>query len=286
MGAGVLIATSVDPVSGEENAQGELQVAGARAALPFRAARGESLLTREPERAARVQATLRALDAEHGGPVRAWLELGADTETVTRVEPAELSPLALARVLVERVEDGRLTRAEAFERITPAQLESTGTFTLALETPPPPLARGLAASPGAAAGRLALPDDAGAEPPHVLVIDDASPEDAPAIRAAAAIVATSGGLTADAAIAARALRKPCVVSAPLALGATAATALGAWVTVDGSSGAIYPGALPTRWTASSPFAATLRTWLGPDPLEPPAAALLRARAALAQARPA
>ncbi len=284
---GVLHVTSVDPVSGEEIATGELAIQGARAALPFRSMRGESVQTRAKQLADRIATQVRAIDAEHGHPVRVRFDVVDDAEALVSVEPLALSPAALVRTLVERVRHARLARDLALARITPLELESSGMFVLE-HAALAPYARGLAASPGAAAGRLALPADfdTAAGDARVLVIDDAAPEDAIAIRAAAAIIATSGGLTADAAIAARALRKPCVVSAPVRLGDRNQPARGDWVTVDGSTGEIHVGALPTRWAPSTPFAAELVSWLDPGPAERPADALIRWRNAAAQGRPA
>lgn len=282
--SGLLTVTSVDPVSGEELVAGELVTPGTRGALTFRSTRGDSLATRDTGLAHRVVTRLRELDAEHGGPVRARFDVSGSVESLRGVEPAALSPLGLVRVLVERVRDGRLARTHALARITPAELEAAGTY--ALEAPPPaPIAHGLAASAGAAAGRLALPADvtgASDGEPRVLVIDDAGPEDADAIRKAVAILATSGGLTADAAIAARALRKPCVVSTPLRMGDRDHPARGDWVTVDGTRGDVHVGRFPTRWAAATPFAAELVAWLAPEASERPGEALLRARNALAQ----
>jgi pyruvate,orthophosphate dikinase len=283
---GTLTVTSVDPVSGEELASGELLDAATRRATAFRAVRGESITSGHPELAARISDRLRALDGEHGRPVRARFEITGGNETLASVEPAPLSPSALVRVLAERVRDGRLARDAALARITPVELEATGTFMLGASRPAP-FTHGLAASGGAASGKLALPADFEREDPEprVLVIDDASPEDASAIRACVAIVATAGGLTADAAIAARALRKPCVVSTPLRLSDRDGAARGHWVTVDGSTGNVYLGALPTTWTPATPFAAEVLAWLAPEDDERPSAALVRAQRATAQAAP-
>ena len=281
---GVLQVTSVDPVSGEELASGELTMAGVRAALPFRATRGECVQTKSPELAARIAERLRALDAEHGAPVRARFDIANDLETFVSAERATLPALALVRVLVQRVADARLTKTDALGRIAPADLAACGSHVLDATTEKP-VAHGLAASGGAAVGRLATPKDvetATDGEPRVLVIDDASPEDAAAIRACVAILATSGGLTADAAIAARALRKPCVVSTPLRLSDPGSPGLGDWVTVDGTKGDVYAGVLATTWTPSTPHAADLVSWLAREGNESPAETLLRLRNAAAQ----
>lgn len=273
---GLLVLTSVDPVTGEERASGELTPVGARA-MAFRSARGESLAGRAPELADRLAARIAELDRAQGRPVRARIEIDARGERVEAVEVASLAPSALARVIAERCATARLERETALAWITRADAEGMGTFVLAAP-PPAAHARGLAASPGCASGRLALPDDVLAAKdgePRVVVVDDASPEDAAALRAAVAIIATSGGLTADAAIAARALRKPCVVSAPLRLGAPGGPARGDWVTVDGGRGEVHLGTLATTWTPATPHVAEIAGWLRLVPGESLAAALER-----------
>ncbi len=274
---GLLVVTSVDPVTGEERASGELMPAGARA-MPLWASRGDSLTARAPELVESLAARLAALDREHGRPVRVRIELAeGGVMREEAVEPATLSALGLARVIAERCAAARVERDAALAWITRADAEGMGTIALAA-APPPAHARGLGASPGCAAGRLALPHDvlaASDGEARIVVVDDASAEDAAAIRAAAAIVATSGGLTADAAIAARALRKPCVVSAPLRLGEPGGPARGDWVTVDGGRGEVYLGALATTWTPGSPHVAEIARWITLGAGESLAAALAR-----------
>jgi pyruvate,orthophosphate dikinase len=114
------------------------------------------------------------------------------------------------------------------------------------------IAKGQSASPGRATGPLALSaksaiDFAERGTPAVLVRTEMAAEDVPAIRVAAAIIITRGGITADGAIAARVLGKPCIV------GCTTVTLVaskelhagdaivreGEALTVDGSSGEIH-----------------------------------------------
>jgi pyruvate,orthophosphate dikinase len=83
------------------------------------------------------------------------------------------------------------------------------------------LAKGLGASPGEATGEIVFrAEDALALASHgktvILVRIETTPEDVPAMKAAAGIVTTRGGLTGDAAIVARSLGKPCIAGcAPL-----------------------------------------------------------------------
>ncbi len=113
------------------------------------------------------------------------------------------------------------------------------------------LATGIGASAGVATGHLAYSDSFISErrsrnEPYVLVAHALTKEDAPAAMGAVAIVTTTGGITADAAVMARALGKPCVVSASLKLvGQTLRDAKGSTFTegvevrVDGLAGEIH-----------------------------------------------
>lgn len=81
------------------------------------------------------------------------------------------------------------------------------------------LARGTGASPGIATGAIVFDSDDALElaakgTPTILVRIDASSDDVAAMRVAAGIVTTRGGITGDAAIVARTLGKPCIASCP------------------------------------------------------------------------
>src|SRR5690606_12110368 len=79
-----------------------------------------------------------------------------------------------------------------------------------------PIARGLAASPGAAVGRVVLDGRAvskGTASELILVRAETSAEDVETMRAVAGILTAAGGLTSHAAVVARAMGKPCVAGA-------------------------------------------------------------------------
>ena len=104
------------------------------------------------------------------------------------------------------------------------------------------LVRGLAASTGAASGRvrvLVSPKDGNQlEPGEVLVAPMTNPDWVPTIRRAAAVVTDGGGMTCHAAIVTRELGVPCVVGTR---SATSTLHDGELVTVDGAEGAVYEG---------------------------------------------
>jgi pyruvate,water dikinase len=105
------------------------------------------------------------------------------------------------------------------------------------------LVRGLAASPGLAAGtaRLLASPEHGKElvTGEILVATMTNPDWVPTIRRASAVVTEGGGMTCHAAIVARELGVPCVVGAR---GAMSILRAGEIITVDGSSGEVRAGA--------------------------------------------
>ncbi len=115
------------------------------------------------------------------------------------------------------------------------------------------LAKGQGASPGKAEGPLALTTEAAlafAEKgqPAVFVRNEMDATDVPAIRASAGVIIARGGITADGAVAARALGKPCIVGCTglvvtkSSLRAGASMLLeGARLTIDGATGTIEMG---------------------------------------------
>lgn len=130
---------------------------------------------------------------------------------------------AALRIAVEMEEEGLIDKTEALRRVDPDQLIQL----LAPVFDPEQkheaiesgdlLARGLAAGPGAAAGRIALTADRAAEMAQsgsvLLVRDETSPEDIVGMHASAGILTSRGGMTSHAAVVARGLGKPCIVGA-------------------------------------------------------------------------
>lgn len=113
------------------------------------------------------------------------------------------------------------------------------------------LVRGLGASPGVATGMvrvLSSPAEASKmRAGEVLVTTTTTPDWAPIMRRAAAIVTDAGGMTSHAAIVSRELGIPCVVGTREG---TRTLRDGTVVTVDGSSGVVVPGALSPAASAA------------------------------------
>jgi len=122
-----------------------------------------------------------------------------------------------------------------------------------------PIAKGLPASPGAVSGQLVFhPDDAvrwAKEGKQVILArTETRPDDVHGFYAAVGILTSRGGMTSHAAVVARAIGKPAVVGAEmieineekkyLRIGDTVLKE-GDWITIDGSTGNVYLGVVPT-----------------------------------------
>ena len=135
-----------------------------------------------------------------------------------------------------------------------------------------PIGTGLPASPGAASGRIVLSADAAIEAAAsgedvILVRPETSPDDVVGMQAAKGIVTHRGGLVSHAAVVARGWGIPAVVGAPdvhfagtsVTIGNTVLEA-GDVITIDGSTGSIYLGALDTFGSVPPPELDTLLAW--------------------------
>jgi pyruvate,orthophosphate dikinase len=169
------------------------------------------------------------------------------------------SPAAAVRIATDMVNEGLIAREDAILRVEPRNLESLLHTVIDGATKDKPFCVGLPASPGAGAGIAVFDPDtadqrAAAGEPVVLVRDETTPEDFHGIVAARAIVTARGGMTSHAAVVARGMGKCAVVgcrdivvdvdSRRLTAGAATITE-GDWLTVDGTTGRVFAGNLPT-----------------------------------------
>jgi pyruvate,orthophosphate dikinase len=167
---------------------------------------------------------------------------------------------AAVRIAHEMVREGLITPEEAIQRVQPAQLQQLLHAVIdesAIKVAP--VCTGLPASPGAGSGVAVFDPDsaqqrAAAGEDVVLVREETTPEDFHGMVGAKAIVTARGGMTSHAAVVARGMGKCAVVGCMDAvvdvdnkcLTAGASTIKeGDWITVDGSTGRIFPGKLPT-----------------------------------------
>jgi pyruvate,orthophosphate dikinase len=191
-----------------------------------------------------------------------------------QVRVGKRSPRAALRIAVEMAEDPSfpLTREEAVRRVAhhlvnPPRVfvREPGVTTL--------LTTGLPASPGVASGEIATTSEAAeiaanAGRPVILVRPETSPEDVRGMAKSAGILTSRGGLASHAAVVARGWGIPAVVgAAAVAVGEGAVTIAsrrlqaGERITIDGSNGEVYEGAVAGS-SLIAPEAATLLAWAG------------------------
>ena len=181
---------------------------------------------------------------------------------------------AALKIAVSLVEERLIAREEAVGRIEPASLDQLLHPTLDPKAKTAVLARGLPASPGAASGEVVFTAEeaesrASRGEAVILVRIETSPEDIHGMHAAKGILTTRGGMTSHAAVVARGMGRPCVAGAgDLRVDYAAHTiasrnivgAAGEIITIDGSTGEVMLGAVPTIQPELSGDFATLMGW--------------------------
>jgi len=172
--------------------------------------------------------------------------------------PANRTPRASVRIAVDLAEDGAISRKSAILRLEPQNLQQLLHPQVDPEAETDIFARGLAASPGAAAGRIvfsatAAQASAAREEACILVRHETSPEDIRGMHSARGVLTERGGMTSHAAVIARGLGLPCVVGASgITLNFKNKTMttddgrvfeVGDQITVDGTVGSAMAGAV-------------------------------------------
>ena len=181
---------------------------------------------------------------------------------------------AAIRIAVEMVQEGLISSAEAVQRIEPSSLDQLLHPTLDPKAERKVIARGLPASPGAACGEIAFSADkaeteAAAGKSVILCRVETSPEDIHGMHAAKGILTTRGGMTSHAAVVARGMGRPCVSGAgelriDYKLGLMRVRDQefkeGELITIDGGTGEVMAGAVPTVQPELSGDFAALMVW--------------------------
>jgi pyruvate,orthophosphate dikinase len=172
------------------------------------------------------------------------------------------------------VREGLIDKKEAVARIVPASLDQLLHPTLNPKAPRKVIAKGLPASPGAASGKVVFSADDAEKQARggekvILVRRETSPEDIHGMHAAEGILTSTGGMTSHAAVVARGMGKPCVAGAgDVRIDANAGTLsvrgtvvkAGESITLDGGTGEIMLGVVPTVQPELSGDFATLMEW--------------------------
>lgn len=181
---------------------------------------------------------------------------------------------AALKIAVDLVAEKILTEEQAVMKIAPDDLDKLLHPRLDPDAQKEHLATGLPASPGAACGQIVFDSDAAATwveggKKVILVRQETSPEDIGGMNAAEGILTARGGMTSHAAVVARGMGKPCVAGCTVLLINEAEKTLtiqgqvfneGDYLTLEGSSGEVYKGIVPTIDAQISSNFATYMSW--------------------------
>ena len=277
--SGTGVAFTRDPNTGENtfygdyliNAQGEDVVAGIRTPEPI------SRLDSEMPKVYKQLMDIRQKLEDHYKEmqdVEFTVQDGALYMLQTRT--GKRTGTSAVRIAVEMVKDGLIDQKTAMLRVNPESLNHLLLPQLDPKTKVKPVAQGIAASPGAATGRVILSaEDAVAyheknpDEPILLVRKETSPEDVAGMHLAAGILTSTGGKASHAAVVARGWGKPCVVGCEaVRIDEKAGTInvagnvvkKGDFLTVNGTTGDVMIGKVETIPPTISGDFATLMAW--------------------------
>lgn len=283
------VAFTRNPSTGEKayygeflvNAQGEDVVAGIRTPQSLtKKARLEgndkkpSMEEAMPDAFAELAATFERLEKHYTDMQDVEFTVQEGKLWMLQTRSGKRTAKAALKIAVEMVGEGLIDEKTAIGRVDPASLDQLLHPTLDPDAPRDVLATGLPASPGAASGTVVFNSDEAAAMRQagkdvVLVRVETSPEDINGMHSAVAILTTRGGMTSHAAVVARGMGRPCVSGAGsiridyktetfTASGVTVKK--GDIITVDGSTGQVLKGQIPTLQPELSGDFATLMTW--------------------------
>jgi pyruvate, orthophosphate dikinase len=264
--SGTGVAFTRDPNTGESqlygeyltNAQGEDVVAGVRTAPKI-----AQMETEMPEVYAEFKRIGQQLEKHYRDVQDLEFTIERGKLYMLQTRSAKRTAAAAVKIAIDMVNEGTITKQEAVGRIEPAQVDQLlrAQFEPNARQAATRIAKGLNASPGAAVGRAVFTADdavewAGRGEKVVLIREETSPDDFHGMAVAQGILTARGGATSHAAVVARQIGKPCVAgSAELHVDEEGKVARsnvtdleikeGDWVSLDGSTGEIFVGALPT-----------------------------------------
>ena len=277
--SGTGVAFTRNPATGEKklygeyllNAQGEDVVAGIRTPSPISDLQNQmpDVYQQFVDIAAKLEAHYRDMqDMEY------TIEEGKLYMLQTR--NGKRTAAAALKIAVDLVEEGVLSEEEAILKVEPKQLDSLlhPNFDAAALKKAPVIAKGLPASPGAGAGAIYFTADEAAKHGKnkekvILVRKETTPEDIEGMDFSQAILTVFGGMTSHAAVVARGMGRAAVVGCgELKIDEEAKTLTvgdklyheGDNISVDGSTGNVYDGLIPTVEASISGDFAKLMGW--------------------------
>ncbi len=270
------VAFTRDPATGENapygdfliNAQGEDVVAGTRHPEPL-----ASMSDEFPDAHAELLENLDKLEAHYHDMCDIEFTVENDKLWMLQTRVGKRSAAAALNIALDMVEEDLIDAEEALRRVQPRQLEQLLHPRFA-DSAPEPVTTGLAASPGAATGKVVLTsaearDRGQAGEDVILVRPETSPEDLEGMVASVGMLTARGGLVSHAAVVARGLGKPAVCGAnELRIDAKAGTVTvnstvihaDDIISIDGTTGQVALGEVDLEIPGDDPRLDTLLAW--------------------------
>ena len=186
------------------------------------------------------------------------------------------TPLASLNIAIDMVQEKLISKKEALMKLNPDDLNSMlhKSFDLKALNAKKQITKGLPASPGAVSGQICFTVDEVIEKskeniPTILVREETSPEDIEAMKYAMGIMTVRGGMTSHAAVVARGIGKCCISGCENVIVDIKKEEVtinnktykkGMVLSLDGTTGKIYEGLIPTNQTTLSDKFITMLKW--------------------------
>lgn len=275
-----------DPATGEDvfygeyliNAQGEDVVAGIRTPQPMSNARAEEgqhpMETVLPDAYAELLRVRTLLERHYRDMQDIEFTVQRNVLYLLQTRNGKRTAAAALKISIDMAREGLISKEDAIRRVPATSLDQLLHPALDPKAERIQLTRGLPASPGAASGAVVFTAEecearAARGEDVILVHVETSPEDVHGMHAARGVLTARGGMTSHAAVVARGMGRVCVAGAG-SIHIDYATmvmtidghsiAEGDWITLDGSTGAVYLGRVATIPPVLSDDFNTLMGW--------------------------
>jgi len=237
------------------NAQGEDVVAGIRTPSPIQRLKEEI-----PEAYQDLVKSAEILETHYKDVQDIEFTVQDGVFYLLQTRSAKRSASAAVRIALDMRKEGKVTDQEAVNMVQPEQIDQLLHPQVDSSKAGTPIAKGLAASPGAGSGKIVLDPEEAVRMSEkgenvVLVRNETLADDVHGIAVAQAVLTARGGMTSHAAVVARAMGKPAVVGSEdvkidLSTGKVAFRGVELKerdeITVDGTTGLVYRGSVPVK----------------------------------------
>ncbi len=276
-GSGTGVGFTRNPSTGEReyygeyllNAQGEDVVAGIRTPLPLL-----NLKDDLPEVYQELTKVVHLLEKNYRDVQDYEFTIEKGKLYLLQTRTGKRTAQAAVKIAVDMVEEGIITKEEAILRVEPNQLNQLLHKRIDPNAKVEVIAKGLPASPGAAYGKVVFTADEAEElgkegEKVILVRTETTPDDIHGMVEAQGVLTSRGGMTSHAAVVARGMGKPCVAGCSalnintkkeIISVENAEIKMGEFITIDGGTGEVFLGKVPTIEPEMSEEFKTLLSW--------------------------